>query len=90
MRSIITLINEKGNYMHPKIRQIAEQSAFDEIGKDYSLYFNLTKEKVEQFAELIIRECSSLCDDGNGEMSSMAENKWKNHCRDLILKNFNL
>lgn len=40
--------------------------------------------------ELVVRECSRICDDGNGECSSMAENKWKNHCRDLILAKFGL
>lgn len=51
--------------MNQKIRELAEQYCYDEIGKDYSfyigkdysLYFNITKEKVEQFAELIIEEC---------------------------------
>lgn len=47
--------------MNERIEELAEQSCFDEIGKDYSLYFNLTKDKVEKFAELIIRECANIC-----------------------------
>jgi hypothetical protein len=43
--------------MNERIRELAEEACFDEIGKDYSLYFNLTKDKVEKFAELIIEEC---------------------------------
>lgn len=42
--------------MSEQIREIAERAVFDEIGKDYSLYFNLTKDKVDRFAELIIKE----------------------------------
>jgi hypothetical protein len=43
--------------MNERIRELAEQACFDEIGKDYSLYFNLTKDKVEKFAELIVQAC---------------------------------
>jgi len=43
--------------MNERLKQLAEQACFDEIGKDYSLYFNLTKDKVEKFAELIVKEC---------------------------------
>jgi hypothetical protein len=46
--------------MNERIKQLAEQACFDEIGKDYSLYFNLTKDKVEKFAELIVRECAEV------------------------------
>jgi hypothetical protein len=46
--------------MNERIKELAEQACFDEIGKDYSLYFNLTKEKVEKFAELIVRECAEF------------------------------
>ena len=61
--------------MNERIRELAEQACFDEIGKDYSLYFNLTKEKVEKFAELIVQECACRVDnilrerkDGGGTM----------------------
>ena len=46
--------------MNERIKQLAEQACFDEIGKDYSLYFNLTKDKVEKFAELLVKECTEL------------------------------
>jgi hypothetical protein len=46
--------------MNERIRELAEQACFDEIGKDYSLYFNLTKEKVEKFAEMIVQEMLML------------------------------
>lgn len=48
--------------MNERIRELAKQACFDEIGKDYSLYFNLTKDKVEKFAELLIKECAQLVD----------------------------
>jgi len=51
--------------MNERIKKLAEQACFDEIGKDYSLYFNLTKDKVEKFAELIVRECMSYMEDGD-------------------------
>jgi hypothetical protein len=53
--------------MNERIRQLAEQACFDEIGKDYSLYFNLTKDKVEKFAQLIVAECVAICQDVDGE-----------------------
>ena len=46
--------------MNKRIKELAEQACFDEIGKDYSLYFNLTKDKVEKFAELLVKECTEL------------------------------
>lgn len=46
--------------------------------------------RAQKLAELIVRECAAVCDDGNGEASSLSENIWKNHCRDLILKHFGL
>ena len=46
--------------MNERIKELAEQACFDEIGKDYSLYFNLTKDKVEKFAELIVKECAEF------------------------------
>jgi hypothetical protein len=49
--------------MNERIRELAKQACFDEIGKDYSLYFNLTKDKVEKFAELIVKECAQLVED---------------------------
>jgi hypothetical protein len=49
--------------MNERIRQLAEQACFDEIGKDYSLYFNLTKDKVEKFAQLIVQECIDTVSD---------------------------
>ena len=51
--------------MNERIKQLAEQACFDEIGKDYSLYFNLTKDKVEKFAELIVKECVEACSRAN-------------------------
>jgi hypothetical protein len=48
--------------MNERIKELAKQACFDEIGKDYSLYFNLTKDKVEKFAELIVGECSLVAD----------------------------
>ena len=48
--------------MNERIKKLAEQACFDEIGKDYSLYFNLTKDKVEKFAELIVKECAHVAD----------------------------
>ena len=49
-----------------KIQELAKESLFDEVGKDYSLYFNVTKEKVEQFAALVrnatLEEAASVCD----------------------------
>ena len=50
--------------MNERIRLLAEQACFDEIGKDYSLYFNLTKDKVEKFAELIVKECANIANAG--------------------------
>lgn len=49
--------------MNERIRELAKEACFDEIGKDYSLYFNLTKEKVEKFSKLIIHECSTFLKD---------------------------
>jgi len=51
--------------MNERIKELAEQACFDEIGKDYSLYFNLTKDKVEKFAELIVKECVEACSRAN-------------------------
>jgi len=50
--------------MNERIRELAERACFDEIGKDYSLYFNLTKDKVEKFAKLIVRECANIANAG--------------------------
>ena len=58
--------------MNEKIRELAEQAVFDEIGKDYSLYFNLTKEKVEKFAELIILECIRVVHDNTDDSVKVA------------------
>ena len=46
--------------MNERIRELADIACFDEISKDYSLYFNLTKDKVEKFAELIVKECINV------------------------------
>ena len=52
--------------MSDRIRELASQACFDEIGKDYSLYFNLTKTKVERFASLLIDECLTVVNQPNG------------------------
>ena len=44
--------------------------------------------QIENFAELIVRECARVIDRGDGEMSSMDETTWCNVCRDDILKHF--
>jgi hypothetical protein len=53
--------------MNNRLQEIAKECLFDEIEKDYSLYFNLTKEKVDVFARLVIREALSL----RSDMSSL-------------------
>lgn len=61
--------------MNERIEEIAKQACFDEIGKDYSLYFNLTKDKVENFAKLIVQECASICyNSGLGDSDAHAQN----------------
>lgn len=47
--------------MNDNLRSIADVTAFDEVGKDYSLYFNLTKDKVENFAHLIVDAVIEIC-----------------------------
>ena len=73
--------------MNEKIRELAEQAVFDEIGKDYSLYFNLTKEKVEKFAELIIKECIYQV-----ELTWMNQNGWSRNddCVQSIKQKFGI
>ena len=65
--------------MNERIKELAKQSVFDEIGKDYSLYFNLTKEKVEKFAELIVRECIQAVDSVGGYNEEFHMNAIKEH-----------
>jgi hypothetical protein len=68
--------------MNERIRLLAEQACFDEIGKDYSLYFNLTKDKVEKFAELIVRECAKFLEENSGYDNS--NNAWHPEPEDLL------
>ena len=65
--------------MNERIRELAKQSVFDEIGKDYSLYFNLTKEKVEKFAELIVRECADTVLGFHNQFGDSAHNEIRQH-----------
>lgn len=56
------------NMMNERIGELAEQACFDEIGKDYSLYFNLTKDKIKTFAELLIHEVFAKMEDNGFEV----------------------
>jgi len=74
--------------MNERIKQLAEQACFDEIGKDYSLYFNLTKDKVEKFAELIVSECVMLCDKVYEQNDNVKIQAGATFCREDIKKHF--
>jgi len=74
--------------MNERIKQLAEQACFDEIGKDYSLYFNLTKDKVEKFAELIVSECVMLCDKVYEQNDNLKIKAGATFCREDIKEHF--
>jgi hypothetical protein len=63
--------------MTDRIKEIIEEHGFM---PDNDLY---------ELAEIIAKECASVCD-ADGDLCSMAEEVWRNHCRDAILKHFDL
>ena len=64
-----------------EIIEMARETCFDEIGKDYSLYFNLTKDKIYNFAKLVAAKereaCAKVCEDR--EEAWRKAGFWGNH-----------
>lgn len=69
--------------MNEKMKELLKQSGLQP-------YYDAQEGHIEKFAELIVKECANLCDDGAGQMSSLSENIWKNHCRNLIKDHFGI
>ena len=46
--------------------------------------------KIEKFAELIIKECINSINDGDGSMSSMTEHSWRGICMREIRVHFGM
>ena len=74
--------------MNERLKELAEQTGYIWHASGEPQVYEFTPEKLEKFAELIVRECARVIDRGDGEMSSMAETIWCNVCRDDILKHF--
>ena len=51
--------------MNERIRELAKQTGFWHASGDPQIYE--TPEKLEKFAELIVRECVAICQDTDGE-----------------------
>lgn len=74
-----------------QILDIARQSgATDEIGNHATAIFCFTQSELLEFSKKIAGKCADLLDDGDGAMSSIAENTWKNICRDAIKDHFGI
>ena len=74
--------------MNERIKELAKQTGYIWHASGDPKVYEFTPEKLEKFAELIVRECARIIDRGDGEMSSQAETIWCNVCRDDILKHF--
>ena len=74
--------------MNERIKEFAKQTGYIWHASGDPKVYEFTPEKLEKFAELIVRECARIIDRGDGEMSSQAETIWCNVCRDDILKHF--
>ena len=59
--------------MNERIKQLAEQAGISLSQKDYSYYWVESAEDIEKFAELIVRECATTCDNIGKE----ARKEWK-------------
>ena len=64
--------------MNEQIREFAKQAGFYKYGDDF-------EEIIEKFAELIVRECASVCDDLQKWPSSEPR-----HCASDIKKHFGI
>ena len=74
-----------------KILNLAAMSGATDInGKRATNVFCFTEQEVIDFSKRIAKECADLIDDGNGAMSSIAENVWCNACRDQIKNHFGI
>ena len=72
--------------MNERIKELAKQAGYNPFWStkaDKEQFFDL-----EEFAELIVRECVGCIDDGRGEASSMAEHGWRQVCQKEIKKHF--
>ena len=74
--------------MNERIKEFAKQTGYIWHASGDPKVYEFTPEKLEKFADLIVRECARVIDRGDGEMSSQAETIWCNVCRDDILKHF--
>ncbi len=79
--------------MNEKIKEFAKKSGiahFSSYGSVTSPWREDTdiSDYVEEFAELIIKECIACIDDGSGTLSSMAESSWRNICQREIKHHF--
>ena len=74
--------------MNERIKELAKQTGYIWHASGDPKVYEFTPEKLEKFADLIVRECARVIDRGDGEMSSQAETIWCNVCRDDILKHF--
>ena len=74
--------------MNERIKEFAKQTGYIWHASGDPKVYEFTPEKLEKFAELLIKECARVIDRGDGEMSSQAETIWCNVCRDDILKHF--
>ena len=74
--------------MNERIKEFAKQTGYIWHASGDPKVYEFTPEKLEKFAELIVKECARVIDRGDGEMSSQAETIWCNVCRDDILKHF--
>lgn len=68
--------------MNERIRELAEQAGISLSQKDYSYYWVESAEDIEKFAELIIMECLTICEElGDKGMDG-------HYCADKIVKTF--
>lgn len=80
-----------------KIEELAKQAGWNDWTDDdnwihpyYQERGYLTLNDLEQFAELIVKECVRSIGDGDGSMSSMDEHIWREVCQDEIKKHFGI
>ncbi len=73
--------------MNEKIKELKKQCYISVADPDRNGDIEYDMEK---FAELIIKECIASIDDGNGSMSSISENTWRQICCGEIRSHFGI
>ena len=62
--------------MNDLIKKLADQAGFIDRGTNHTAYMNFDHEK---FAELIVRECASVCENSNYEFGTIFTKMIKEH-----------